>query len=170
MKDLLAKISSYNLFNYLFPGTVFVLFLDSFTQYSLIQQDVVTGAFLYYFIGFVISQFGSLVIEPFLKKTGFLEFAPYEDFVAMSKKDDKIELLSETNNTYRTLCSLFVLLILVKLFEKFQGLLPFLKDWETFILVIILLTLSLFCYQKRTKYIKKRIKANQMIVSNTKIQ
>ena len=110
MKDILSKLSSYNLFNYLFPGIVFVIAAGKLTHYSLIQQDIVIGVFLYYFIGLVVSRFGSLVIEPILRKTSFLRFANYGDFVAASKKDEKLELLSEVNNTYRTLCSLFTLL------------------------------------------------------------
>jgi len=103
MKDILSKLSSYNLFNYLFPGILFVIVASKVTHYSLIQQDVVIGVFLYYFIGLVVSRFGSLVIEPILRKTSFLRFADYEDFVAALKKDEKLELLSEVNNTYRTL-------------------------------------------------------------------
>jgi len=103
MKDILSKLSSYNLFNYLLPGIIFVVLATKVTHYSFIQQDILIGAFLYYFIGLVISRLGSLVIEPLLKCLLFLQFADYKDFLAASKKDEKIELLSEVNNTYRTL-------------------------------------------------------------------
>jgi len=99
MNAILNKISSYNLFNYLFPGIVFVALSKEFTEYSFVQQDLLIAAFLYYFIGLVISRFGSLVIEHFLKRLHFLDFADYKDFVAISKKDEKLEVLSEANNT-----------------------------------------------------------------------
>lgn len=107
MKDLLDKLTTYNLFNYLFPGVVFVIVASIFTKYSFVQQDIVLGVFLYYFIGLVISRFGSLVVEPILRKLSFVEFVEYGDFVAAAKKDEKIELLSEANNSYRTLFACF---------------------------------------------------------------
>ncbi len=160
MKDILSKLSSYNLFNYLFPGILFAIAAGKITHYSLIQQDVVIGVFLYYFIGLVVSRFGSLVIEPILRKTSFLRFADYGDFVAASKKDEKLELLSEVNNTYRTLCSLFTLLLLLKLYEVIETKIPFLAEWNALVLLVLLLIMFLFSYRKQTGYITKRIKAN----------
>lgn len=160
MKDLLDKLSSYNLFNYLLPGIIFVVLASEVTHYSFIQQDIVIGAFLYYFIGLVISRFGSLVIEPLLKYLSFLQFADYKDFIAASKKDEKIELLSEVNNTYRTLSSLFILLLLLKLHEKVEGIFPILKGWDAVILMVLMLIIFLLSYRKQTSYITKRIKVS----------
>lgn len=160
MKDILSKLSSYNLFNYLLPGIIFVVSASKFTRYSFIQQDIIIGLFLYYFIGLVISRFGSLAIEPFLQRLSFLKFADYNDFVAASKKDEKLELLSEVNNTYRTLCSLFVLMLLLKIYERIEDRFSALKDWNGVLLVALLLAIFLFAYRKQTNYITKRIKAN----------
>lgn len=160
MKEILSKLSSYNLFNYLLPGIIFVIILDEVTHYSLIQQNIVIGMFLYYFIGLIVSRFGSLFIEPILKYFRFLQFADYKEFVKASKKDDKLELLLEVNNTYRTLCSLFILLLLLKLYEKLEALAPFLREMNSIILTILLLIIFLFSYRKQTKYISCRIKAN----------
>lgn len=161
MKDILDKLSTYNLFNYLFPGVVFVVLADAVTDYSFIQRDVVLGFFLYYFIGLVISRVGSLVVEPLLKWISFLKFADYKDYVVSTKKDERVELLSEVNNTYRTLCSCFGLLILLKLFE-FLGrkfLIP--QGVEFSMLVVALLVIFLFSYKKQTAYVKKRVDANK---------
>ena len=160
LKELLSKISSYNLFNYLIPGVIFVIAASKVTRYSFIQADIVIGLFLYYFIGLVISRFGSIVIEPILRGISFLKFADYKDFVAASKKDEKIEVLSEANNTYRTLCSLFVLLLLLKGYERIEDRFVFLKDYSGMIIVSLLLVMFLFAYRKQTLYIIKRIKAN----------
>ena len=160
MKDIIEKLSSYNLFNYFFPGVVFVVLANVITHYSFIQQDIVLGIFLYYFIGLVISRFGSLVIEPFLKRISFLKFADYKDFVAASKKDEKVELFSEINNTYRTLCACFTLLILLKIFASLESKLLFLKEWAALLLVVVLLIVFLLAYKKQTGYVTKRIKAN----------
>lgn len=160
MKDLLKKLSSYNLFNYLFPGVVFVVILKAATSYSLLQENLIIGFFVYYFIGLVISRFGSLAIEPLLRKLSFLKFAEYKEFVSASKKDEKIELFSEVNNMYRTLCSMFILLILLKFYEWIESQIPILKNWSNCILVVLLLFMFLLSYRKQTQYITKRIKAN----------
>ncbi|HAK87584.1 MAG TPA: hypothetical protein DHV16_09290 [Nitrospiraceae bacterium] len=160
MKELLSKLSSYNLFNYLLPGVIFVAVASKVTRYSFIQEDIVIGLFLYYFIGLVISRFGSIVIEPILRGVSFLKFADYNDFVAASKKDEKIEVLSEANNTYRTLCSLFILLLLLKGYERIEDRFVFLKDYGGMIVLALLLVMFLFAYRKQTLYIIKRIKAN----------
>ncbi len=161
MNELLSKISSYNLFNYLLPGSIFAVLASNITHYPLVQRDILTGAFLYYFMGLVVSRFGSLIVEPLLKRLSVVQFADYKDFVAASKQDEKLELLSEVNNTYRTLCSLFSLLLLLKLYTKIEERFPFLKEWDATILAVILLIMFLFSYRKQTSYITKRIKANR---------
>lgn len=159
MKDLIDKLSSYNLFNYLMPGVVFVVLAETLTNYSFVQKDIVIGIFLYYFIGLVISRFGSLVVEPSLKKISFLKFADYSDFITASKEDEKIDLFSEINNTYRTLCSCFTLLIVLKIVESLSNRFQFIKEWTAFSLVLILLVVFLFAYKKQTDYTRKRVEA-----------
>jgi hypothetical protein len=161
MKDLLDKLSSYNLFNYLLPGVVFAAISSQTTKYFLVQSDIVTGIFLYYFMGLIISRFGSLIIEPFLEWISFLRFSEYSDFISASKKDAKIELLSEVNNTYRTICSLLILLLLAKVYEVLEANFPLLERWNSFLLIFLLLIIFVFSYRKQTNYITRRIKANQ---------
>jgi hypothetical protein len=157
MKDLLDKLSSYNIFNYLLPGIIFVILAEALTSFSFVQKDIILGVFLYYFIGLVISRIGSLVIEPLLKLTKFVRFAAYPDFVAASKMDEKLDVLSEANNMYRTLCSLFFLLIFVKVYERIAGIFPAMSKWRTEILVASLFLLFCFSYRKQTQYITKRV-------------
>ena len=159
MNDLLSKLSSYNLFNYLLPGILFVVLAPAITHYSFLQRDIAIGVFVYYFIGMVVSRIGSIVMEPLLKWSSFLKFADYKDFVDASKKDPKIELLSEVNNTYRTLCSLFFLLIMLKLYEWIESRFPVLRNWSALGLAGLLLVMFLFAYRKQTGYVTKRIKA-----------
>jgi hypothetical protein len=160
MNELLGKLSSYNVFNYLLPGIIFAILAGEIIHYPIVQRDIVTGAFLYYFLGLVVSRFGALIIEPLLKRLSFVRFADYKDFVAASKKDGQLELLSEVNNTYRTLCSLFSLLLLLKLYVKIEGRFPLLREWHATVLAVLLLIMFLFSYRKQTSYITKRIKAN----------
>lgn len=70
-------------------------------------------------------------------------------------------MLSEVNNTYRTLASLFSLLLLLKLYVKLEGRFPSLKEWDATILTLLLLVMFLFSYRKQTSYITRRITANR---------
>ena len=157
MRDLLDKLSSYNIFNYLLPGTIFVGLSAKLTSYSLIQENLLVGLFLYYFIGLVISRIGSLTVEPFLKWTKFVKFASYEDYVKASKSDPKIEIFSEQNNVFRTLCSLSVALIFFKIYDELKTNLSWSTDTMDFIFLLGLLVLFLLSYRKQTKYVVQRI-------------
>ncbi|MGI5868301.1 MAG: hypothetical protein ACOX9C_02505 [Kiritimatiellia bacterium] len=163
MKDVLDKLSSYNIFNYLLPGVVFVALAELFLSRSFIQKDVLVGLFFYYFIGMIISRVGSLVVEPLLKKTSFVCFAAYADFVNVTKTDPKVEVLSEQNNMYRTFCALFILLIFLRIYEAIEDWCPVIKKATPFIAVIFLVILFLFSYRKQTLYITKRVEANRLL-------
>lgn len=160
MKDILEKLSSYNLFNNLLPGILFVIIAKEFCGYNLIQNEIVLGAFLYYFIGMVISRFGSVFIEPLLKKISFVKFENYANFVCACKKDDKIELLSEVNNTYRTICSLFIMLLITNIYSIIVGNITLAGNRDFYIIITLLLFMFLFAYRKQTNYITKRVIIN----------
>ncbi len=163
MKDLLDKLSSYNIFNNLLPGIVFVAFAEMFLRRSFVQENLVVGVFLYYFIGLVIGRIGSLVFEPLLKKASFLKFANYKDFVAASKTDAKLEVLSEVNNMYRTFVAMFATLLIARLYETLETVLPVLKQASSFVAVIAITALFLISYRKQTSYITKRVEANKEV-------
>jgi hypothetical protein len=159
MKDILQKLSTYNIFNYLLPGIVFVALLRQYTSFDLIVDELLIGAFLYYFIGMIISRIGSIVIEPILRKSGIVKFSDYPKFVLASKKDDKIELFSEINNTYRTLISMLLILLLVVIYENIVFLMDLNDTLISIIGLVFLTILFLLSYRKQTEYINKRIDA-----------
>jgi hypothetical protein len=161
MKELLDKISSYNLFNYLFPGVLFAAIADKWTGASLLQKDLAVGVFVYYFIGAVVSRIGSLMIEPFLRWIGFVKFAKYEDFVRVEKSDAKLEILSETNNMYRTLAGVFLLVGIVATYDFAATSYPWLYKAAPALCGISLFTLFIISYRKQSAYITTRIKAHK---------
>jgi len=166
IKEIIDKITSYNLFNYLLPGILFAIIASEFTRFRFVQEDIIIGVFVYYFIGLVISRFGSLVIEPLLKKVSYLKFTSYSDFVFALKEDSEIKVLSEENNMYRTFCSLFILLLLLKLYNTIGFKFPVINTYNLYILIILLLIMFLCAYQKQTKYITNRVNANKKIKLN----
>lgn len=162
MEKVIDKISTYNLFNYLLPGVLFIVLAKNFLFIDLTQGDIVLNVFIYYFVGLVISRFGSLLIEILLKRLRFLKFAEHEDFISASKNDSKLEILSQENNMYRTFIAVFVLLLLSKLYFYTRTIYPFLQSYDFYILISLLLVMFLYSYRKQTTYIFKRINATKI--------
>lgn len=161
MIEFMDKLSSYKLFNYLLPGIIFTGLLNKVTQYSVVQDNLIIGVFIYYFIGLIISRIGSLVIEPFLKKCHFVVFANHEEFIRAGKVDAKLDILSEENNMYRTFCSLFFTLLIMKIYEVLEFNFKAIVNLREWIGLFTFLALFLFAYRKQTKYINSRINANK---------
>ena len=67
MEKLLDKLSSYQLFNYLFPGIIFINLIDLLTSIQILYDRVEFIIFLYYIAGMILSRIGSVVIEPLYK-------------------------------------------------------------------------------------------------------
>jgi len=160
MKELLDKLSSYNIFNNLFPGIIFAYFYDALMGPSLIQKDLIIGVFLYYFLGLIISRIGSLVIEPVMKFLRIVQFASYSKYISATKSDPKIELLLESNNMYRTFSAVFVLLFFIKGYTALGVNIPFVEVHFKIILIFAVLILFLISYRKQVAYIKKRVESN----------
>lgn len=159
-EKIIEKISRYNLFNYLLPGILFIVFAPRFYGQNLIiffNQNLIVSLFLSYFIGMIISRLGSMIIELILKKIKFVSFSKHSDFLEASKLDDKIEVLSEENNVYRTLVSLFFILLFL------YWLIPFIQEKQLafnhlyLIIFILCLVLFIFSYRKQVNYINSRI-------------
>jgi len=150
MSELLQKLSTYNIFNYLFPGVVFVILLNRYTEINLVVDDVILGMFLYYFLCLVISKVGSFLREPALRCTKIVQFSDYARFIRASKLDDKIELLSEVNNMHRTIIAMLVVLLAISICNGSVTCLL-----TTGLLGIV--TLFVLSYRKQTSFITKRI-------------
>lgn len=172
VEKLAEKITSYNIFNNLFPGIIFCFILNHTTIFNIHTESILQNIFIYYFIGMITSRIGSLLIEEILKnikiknkntnkKESFLAFENYSDYIVASKKDETIKVLSETNNTYRTLIALFFSLVIVKLYEIFLHNFLLKVIGKNVIIVLLFALLSvvfIFSYKKQTKYISDRIK------------
>jgi len=157
MKDLIDKLSSYNIFNYLFPGIIFAAIGTRATSFPLLFDDIVIGVFVYYLYGVVVSRIGSLLLEPFLRWAKFVQFASYADFLAASKVDEKIETLSEQNNMYRTLASVFLCVLLLVGVDAIQKRFPSIADHVLQGVIVLLIILFVWSFRKQTQYISSRI-------------
>ena len=107
--------------------------------------------------GLVISRIGSLLVEPALKQLRFVTFADYTDFVAAAKKDQQIEILSEANNTYRTILSALLLVLIAKIYSAIEPSYLVMTTLRPYIIAVGLVALFLFSYRKQTQYVARRV-------------
>ena len=160
MKELIQQIGSYNLFNYLLPGTIFYAVIQDITPYNLGSDNIFILAFICYFIGMVISRIGSICIEPVLKLLKIIQFKDYKEFIEASKKDEKLNNLSEQNNTYRTLIALFLAIGITKGFNVFEIKFEFISQLRIWLILGLMFFLFIAAYRKQTRFISQRIEKN----------
>ena len=67
MEDLLKtisdKLSSYNFFNYLFPGAVFGIVSKYVSCFNLFFDSWVENIIICYLVGMVLSRIGSIIVD-----------------------------------------------------------------------------------------------------------
>lgn len=157
LKDIFEKLTSYNIFNYLLPGAAFCVIADITSELNLVQDKILNAFFVYYLIGMIISRVGSLIIEPFLKGINFVRFSEYSAYIEKSKTDPLLSTLSEQNNTYRTLLSMFILLIAANNIDLIKTYAPWVHDNSGTLLLACMIVLFAFSYRKQTNYITQRV-------------
>ena len=92
------------------------------------------------------------------KKFQFLKFKPRRDYLKASKLDPKVEILSDQNNMFRTLCSLPIAIIVFMIYDKMiRDNLRWDADINTYIFWVGLFVLFLFSYRKQTRYVVESI-------------
>lgn len=149
MEKIVERLASYHLFNYVLPGFLVLLCYFYLSDLSNSNYNLVVLFVLAYFCGLFVSRVGSLILEPTLKKTGFIRFAKIEEYISATKKDAKIETLMETANMYRSL-------IVVSLFAVVLA--SFLKvDYVLIIAGGVSFIVFLFSYKKQIGYIVTRV-------------
>lgn len=158
MEKIIEKMDSYNIFNYLLPGAIFDYMFEILFHMKLVQGNIVENLFVYYFLGMILSRIGSIIIGPICKKIKWVKFADYGDFIKASEKDDMVKLLSEVNNTYRTLLSGGIVLIVFKIYFFIVEKLSISNDINKIIAIVFIVVLFALSYRKQTKYVANRVK------------
>lgn len=69
VKQVVEKISSYNIFNNLYPGILFIYLLKFMFGTNILSDNWFENLIVCYFVGMVLSRIGSIIIEPIMKKT-----------------------------------------------------------------------------------------------------
>lgn len=157
MNDLIAKLSSYDIFINIIPGAVFVYFLSSAGPYTLQTDTVVGNLVIYYFVGLIISRIGSVIIEPLLRMVGFVKYNRYADFITASEKDAKIQTLLEASNLYRTVIALILVCAVASSWDLIASWIVISKRAWILVGCAGLVALFLFSYRKQNSFIFKRV-------------
>lgn len=156
MNELLNKLSSYNIFNYLFPGAVFCIIAEHI-KIMPSPTDLAQQLLWYYFVGMVISRVGSVVLEPILQWVKFVPKGDYPAFLRASKVDEKLEVMIEVLNTFRTMASAFLMLLIGVFLAWVSGHVGISVEWRERLALFAVLLLFLASYRKQSAYVKKRI-------------
>ena len=157
MDKFIEKLEEYKIFNYLLPGIIFTYLLKYYVGIDIFQSNVIEMAFIFYFIGSVISRFGSVVIEEILKKIKFIKYSNYNDYINAVKKDDFIKKLLISNITYRTLCAGFLLILIIKGVKELVNYFNLQTGIIYTIVIIFGFILYLLSFKKQTGIIVKRV-------------
>ena len=156
-KLIIEKLSQYNFLTNILPGTVLCILLHYLVGYKLMLENSYLSGILFYFVGMINGRFSSLVVEPLLKKTKVIVFAPYKNFVLAEKEDAKITQLSQENNTYRSYVSVMIVTLAAYVYKYTLAEYSFFQQNGIFILFALLVLLFIFSYRKQTEYVKRRV-------------
>ncbi len=157
MEKFVEKLSSYNILNNLLPGVVYCFLMKLICYVDFTSDNIIADIFVYYFLGMIISRVGSILVEPLYKKVKIVSFADYTKYIKAEKEDSQVTILSETNNTYRTMIALCLIVLIsiltVSVFDFFN----WNKKICIYIVLVLLVILFSVSYSKQTTYVKKRI-------------
>ncbi len=156
MEQLIEKLDSYKILNNLLPGFILAYLFEFSMGIVISQGKIIENLLIYYFLGMIVNRIGSVIVEPLCKKAKLVKYADYGDYIKASKKDEKIDVLSETNNMYRTILAALLIVMIAKIGIK---ILPeVVLDYSSFAVIVILGVLFLVSYRKQTDYIAKRVR------------
>lgn len=120
LKSLSEKLSAYQLFNFIYPGAVFLGILSYKGVPLGMLKEIWWFLLASYFLGMTISRFGSIVIESICLKFGWIEKYDIKRYADNIAKNSFTAILLELTNIYRTICLMGILLFLCTIFKYQQ--------------------------------------------------
>lgn len=167
MNNIIEKLDSYQIITNLLPGAFFGVFLRFFFELSLPTENIGEEILIYYFMGLVINRLGSLVVKPILEKLKFINEATYCDYLKAVSQDKELNILSQTNNYFRSiLTSLLLLPIIGAMKELIINVNWISMNWKG-CLIGVFIGIFLFAFRKQTCFVKGRIEAINNLKSET---
>jgi hypothetical protein len=158
---LAEKISEYNLFNYLVPGSVFMIALRYVAGVIPFENNVILFLLTAYFAGMALSRVGSLILEPVLLRAHLVSLSDFSEYVRAEKNDPKIATLLQEANAFRSMSAVFATLLLAKGALLLRPRFAHSDQIAAWICPAALLLLFMFAYRKMFRYIKQRVEAGK---------
>ena len=157
IQTFLERLSQYNILNYLLPGTILCVLLESTVPINIVPNNVFEALVVFYFIGLLNSRIGSLIVEPTLKFLSIIKFAPHKDFVKAENIDNKISILSQENNAFRSYSTVLLNVLLALIYNQTLRKYPWIDEYEIWIFLILATFILIWSYGKQTRYVKNRV-------------
>lgn len=158
MNELINKLSSYDIFTNLVPGSAVLLSMDQIGLTRSSDLDVVPQVLLYYLVGMIISRFSSIVVEPVLKAIGIVKYSEYADYVFACKADPKIERIVESSNMYRSMIGASIVVCMIAIFATLpHHTAPYTNRCLWIAGSASLVTLFIISFAKQASFISQRV-------------
>ena len=157
MGDFFSNLSSYNIFNYLFPGAILYGYLQFRGLAPNTEFSIIVSFFLLYFAGLVISRVGSLFLKRIIERMANIKEGNYKRYVAAAKKDSLVATFSEIANMYRSLVATMFLIPFLSIYGVWSGKVSGLEFITDTIFSTALMGLFITSYGKQDRYLAKRI-------------
>lgn len=152
-KTLSDKLSSYSLFNFIFPGTLFLGLIKFVGKKDIIFDENIWWFLLAaYSCGMVISRIGSLVVEESFKMFGWIKKYDVQKYSESLKNNAMTGILLEICNTYRTLCAMWLIFLVLTLFVDLD-----ICRCKLLLVEAVLFTLFAFSFVKQHRYFMDNI-------------
>lgn len=161
MSELLSKISSYNLYNYLLVGFVYNMLLCHYTQLGYVDESILKTLIVCYVMGLFIAKLASLFLEPLLirlhwNNKKFLKWRNKNEYLEASFKDAKIPILLEEANVCRNIAMPIFVFFICLLYDKYVSIYIYMIVAECLFYVIAFF-ICIFSYKKKIRQISDRI-------------
>ena len=153
MSELLSKISSYNLYNYLLVGFVYNMLLCHYTQLGYVDESILKTLIVCYVMGLFIAKLASLFLEPLLirlhwNNKKFLKWRNKNEYLEASFKDAKIPILLEEANVCRNIAMAIFVFFICLLYDKYVSIYISMIVAECLFYVIAFF-ICIFSYKKK---------------------
>ena len=153
MEKMIDKISKYNYFNNLFIGIITFVICKYYLKINFKIDEFYYEIFMIYLMGITINRIGSCFFEFLFEKFKIISKEPFNKFLEASKNDEKINILIEERNIYRSIMTLFIIAQAYKL----------LNIWiSSYIInsvaIMAITVIYILAFIKQNKYIVARIK------------
>lgn len=153
LKTLSEKLSSYSLFNFIFPGILFLGLIKFVGKKDIIFDENIWWFLLAaYSCGMIISRIGSLIVEELFKKFGWIKKYDVQKYSESLKHNVMTGILLEICNTYRTLCAMWLILFVLTMFVDLE-----ICRYKLLFIEAILIILFAFSFVKQHNYFTENI-------------